>query len=439
MTGLYNGVAGLSGSSGLWGNVAGLWSGATGLQDGSGGPALSLNFLSGTLDSRVTFTRSSTATFVGSNGFIQTAAINTPRFDYDPVTLEAEGLLIEEARTNLVRYSQAFNETSVWAYGTNSITPDTVASPDGNTNADTFTATSTGVGFARQTITIAASATYTATCFFKKGSVNFANITCISGSDGNRYWFNLNSGAVASTAVVGAGYTNVSAKIETYGDGWYRCSMTFTNTANTSLNLFVLFTDADASLTLTSGNTGYLWGAQLEAGAFPTSYIPTVASQVTRTADVPSMTGTNFSSWYAGPQGTFVCGFTANNPAVSSRALWVADNSTGRILDVYISGIAPNRVDVYSNHTLSGLYGLGTFPTPNTIIKVAATMGENDSAAVANGGAVVVDNITGVPLTATRLIMGQYNSVSYLNGHIRSVTYYNSRLTNAQLQALSTP
>jgi hypothetical protein len=106
------------------------WSVAT-----TGVPVLSLDFLtSNTLDPRVTFTRSTTATFVGSNGLIQTAAINAPRFDYNPVTLAPNGLLIEEQRVNSLLYSDQFQQATWSKVGV--VTANATTAPDGTTTAD---------------------------------------------------------------------------------------------------------------------------------------------------------------------------------------------------------------------------------------------------------------------------------------------------------------
>ena len=83
----------------------------------------------------ITFTRSTTATFVGSNGLIQSAAINAPRFDFDPVTLAPLGFLIEEQRVNLLLYSAEF-DNAAWAKTNTTITANATTSPDGTANAD---------------------------------------------------------------------------------------------------------------------------------------------------------------------------------------------------------------------------------------------------------------------------------------------------------------
>ena len=97
--------------------------------------ALNLNFTTGTLDSRITFTRSTTGSYYNSAGVLSTAAINAPRFDYDPVTLESVGLLIEESRTNLLTYSEQF-DNAVWTKSNASITANAIIAPDGTLTAD---------------------------------------------------------------------------------------------------------------------------------------------------------------------------------------------------------------------------------------------------------------------------------------------------------------
>jgi len=202
--GLSSGAFGLSLGAGLYAGNPGLWGGAAGLDTGLQ-PSLYLDLLAGTpLDSRVTFTRSTTATFIGSNGLIQIAAIDAPRFDYDPVTLSAKGLLTEEQRTNFLL----------------------------NSLID-------GTSLTTQTVTVTAVA-HTLS-FYGTGTVTLSG--------------------VATASVIGTGvYPN-------------RQTLTFTPTAG------------DLICTVT-GSVQY---AQLETGPFPTSYIPTGESQVTRTVDVPDV------------------------------------------------------------------------------------------------------------------------------------------------------
>ena len=401
-------------------------------------PRLALDFTTGALDPRVTVARAlNTATRVNNLGYVEGVNADLPRFDYDPVTLAPKGLLIEESRANLLKQSQGFDDTSVWIYGTNNITPNTTVSPAGLSDADTLTATSTGVSFARQQATITASATYTASCFFKKGSVNFGHLSLQSGSDGIRYWFNINTGAVASSAVIGAGYPNVSAKMENYGNGWYRCAVTFTNTTDTAFNFFALFSDADANLNLTSGNTGYLYGAQLEAGAFATSYIPTTTTSLTRNADVVQMTGTNLTSWLDASQGTFVaigdcyrntggnalCALSAGATYGAGNGLLIrANGNTGQIGGNASSTSSPFTRVANTPFTICGTYA-----------------GLNATSAVNGANANSIANLDFTGSGTTTFVIGALTTggSNILNGHAQKIYYYPQQFAQSQVVAYS--
>lgn len=177
-----------------------------GAADAGAQPTLDLNFVSGTLDSRVTFTRASSATRVNASGVLEVITSGNPRFTYDPVTLSALGLLIEEQRTQLLL----------------------------NSLID-------GTNLSTQSVTVTAQA-YTLS-FFGTGTITLSG-------------------------------TSTGAKV---GTGAYPTRSTFT------------FTPTAGTLTLTV--TGTVQYAQLEAGSFATSFIPTAGASVTRAADSATMTG----------------------------------------------------------------------------------------------------------------------------------------------------
>ena len=411
----------------------------------SGGPfsgaALYLNMLSGSLDSRVTFTRASTATFVGSNGLIQTAAIDAPRFDYNPVTLAPLGLLIEEARTNLLTYSEQLGiGAGAWPTANVSITSNSTTAPDGTLTADTMTAISTGAfRYINQALTLTNGVTYTLTVYLKYKTARYVWLLGETSSDAFAI-FDLLTGTAGS---VSAGVTR---SITPAGNGWYRCTATFTvssATASQQVGFGLSDTDTVVSPSATAGIDTFLWGAQLEAGSFATSYIPTVASQVTRNADVATMTGTNFSSWYNQPEGTFVADFDDYSGIANFANIYLADDGTvnNRICILKNNSNTSIRFEVTTAGSGQALLGttIGSAVNPT---RHASTYKDNDFAACANGGTVATDGAGTVPSGINILRLGRDTAGAagnLLNGHIRQIAYFNSRLPNAQLQALTAP
>jgi hypothetical protein len=186
-----------------------------------------------------------------------------------------------------------------------------------------------------------------------------------------------------------------------------------------------------------------IWGAQLEAGSFATSYIPTVASQVTRNADVATMTGTNFSSWYNQPEGTFVADFDDYSGIANFANIYRADDGTvnNRICILKNGSNTSIRFEVTTAGSGQALLGttIGSAVNPT---RHASAYKDNDFAACANGGTVATDGAGTVPSGINILRLGRDTTGALgnlLNGHIRQLAYFNSRLPNAQLQALTAP
>lgn len=352
-----------------------------------------------------------------------------PRFDYDPVTLAPRGLLIEEQRTNLLLRSEEFGNASSWSKGNGTITTNAVASPDGATTADTFVTTAaTATTFVRQAFTSVA-ADYTASFYARANGVQFVQIVWAGGQSTNYANFDLTNGTVGTN-------TATAATITAAGGGWYRISMTSTLAAavgSVSLYCVPASTSARSASFTGDGTSGiFLWGAQVEAGAFATSYIPTVASQVTRTADIAAIAAPNFDPWYNQTEGTFVVDFdcSATSSALSaddgtnSNFIRIGRSSTTGRLRVFTGGV--EQADVLPANALG-------WAGP---VKLAAAYKVNDFAASASGGTVATDTSGTVP-TVTQLRLGVSGAGDTINGHLRSLRYYPTRLTNAQLQALT--
>jgi hypothetical protein len=400
-----------------------------------------LNFLTGALDSGVTFTRGTTATFVGSNGLIQTAAINAPRFDYDPVTLAAKGLLIEEQRTNLLTYSEQF-DNAAWTKSNGTITANAAASPDGTATADTLVEnTATSTHWVGRNIAASASTIYTASIFVKAAGRTAGQFQIFGNSGGSTVSFNLSTGTSTAAGAYG-GWASASTTITNFGNGWYRITNTATTNAGLTSFDYRLFLENPAGTpTYTGDGTSgmLLYNAQLEAGSFATSYIPTVASQVTRSADVATMTGTNFSSWYNQSEGTFVASFDQN--AVNSEVGYVGEvrtDNNNRIQLFANNGAGQTQFTVRNGGVVQADLATTGSITQGAVIKAAYAYKASDFATVRDGGAAAAGSTGSIP-TVTSFLIGstQVASNLELNGHIRQIAYYNTRLSNATLQALT--
>ena len=218
------------------------------------------------------FTRASSATVVNKAGLIETVGTGTPRIDFSDDVNGA--LLLEPQRTNLVTYSNDFSNVA-WVKNAVSITINNITSPDGIQNADLFTADGTNVQ--HYVLQSQSSSAKTMSIFAKAGTQQFIQILT-SGTASPVANYDLING---TTNLVGSSSTT---SIENYGNGWYRCILTTTDAAAGSF--YVCFSQSLATgrfPSFVSSKTLYLWGGQSEANtSYPTSYIPTQGSTVTR-------------------------------------------------------------------------------------------------------------------------------------------------------------
>ncbi len=264
-------------------------------------PSLILDFQKAeVVDPRVTFTRASTATFFNNAGVLTSAANNIPRIDFNPSTLVCNGLLIEEARTNLLTYSAEFNNAA-WLKSNSSITANTIVAPDGTVDADKLVEDATSAThFVRQNSLSTVGVTYVSSVYLKAAERTSAVVVHFDGSVFYGVSVNLSTGALsAPPSDLSLTDASSSATVTSVGNGWYRVSVARAQVSTTTTQLRVALQSGSNGVYTGNGTSGiYIWGAQLEAGAFPTSYIPTTTTALTRNADAASMTGTNFSSWW---------------------------------------------------------------------------------------------------------------------------------------------
>ena len=404
-------------------------------------PTIDLQFAGATsLDNRITFTRATTATYFNSSGVLTSAASGVARFDYNPTTLAPLGLLIEEQRTNSCLQSEDFSTT--WVTTNSSITTNVTTAPDGTTTADKLTE-ALDVNLVHQIAqqpTVTSLATYTASVHFKADTRTRCRVAFIVGGTGGVFAdANLAAGTIGAASSFGGGVA-VSSAIQSVGNGWFRVLVTGSGPAGTSGEVRCELLDASGNRQYNGDGTSglFLWGAQLEAGAFPTSYIPTTTTALTRNADVASMTGTNFSDWYNASEGTVVIDCPANSSNVSITALTISDgtNSNRIFIGAGANNAAWNPFLVTSG-TSQGSLSTGSSYPPQTNPRLAVAYKTDDSAACVSGVAPVVDTTVNLPVVNRMNIGASGVGTVGLNGTIRRIAYYPTRLANTTLQALT--
>ena len=372
---------------------------------------------------------------------LETAASGVARFDHNPVTFESLGLLIEEQRTNLLTYSEQF-DNAAWTKNNATITTNTIVAPDGTLTGDKFVegTIADAIACARTGLSFTAANTFTG--YAKAGENRYVFMRCFAsiGNYGN-VTFDLQTGVITQTNSVGV--VTATGSITNVGNGWYRLSVTVSSTSSV-INIigFVMsntatptFNTAGVLATPYTGNgfNGvYLWGAQLEAGAFATSYIPTVASQVTRAADSASMTGTNFSSWYNQAQGTLYVDFVGANPSSAVVGI-VSVGANSNYIDIR-TGSFLTSVTLNGGTQQTGI-PMATY-SANTSFRGVTAYQSNDFAAAANGGTVGTDSVGLVP-TANTLYLASTIGIIPSSCTIKKIAYYPIRLSNTNLQALT--
>lgn len=396
-------------------------------------PAVQLDFTTGALDPRITFTRTSAATYVNSAGNVVSASANVARFDYDPATLAPKGLLIESQRTNLLLRSEEFDNAS-WTKANVTVTANAVTAPDGTTTADKVQATATAATVLSQLVASVSGTSATYSIYAKQGSgPTDANIFLLRN---NTTATNLISGTLNySTGVWTYTTGSTGVTVSNAGNGWWRIQITVTSgiTSGDGLLVYAGFMGNSEA----AGEFAYLWGAQLEAGSFATSYIPTVASQVTRAADQASIVAPNFAPWYNQSEGTFVVEAVTQKPTSLVATVIAIDASDGGINNRHYIGVVSASAEVRTVNGGSVQSLLTQAYTANVIEKYAYAVKANDFAFARNGNIVGTDTSGSMPTIDRMFIGNAAGSAAYFNGHIRSIRYFPTRLSNAQLQALS--
>ena len=376
------------------------------------------------------FTRASSGTTVNQSGLIETVGSGLPRIDFQGNTKGA--LLLEPSRTNLIPYSDRFNTPPFWTQVALTVSNNATISPDGTLNASKITRTSTS-GNARlvhSSVAVSSGAKATLSAFFKYNDTDeiilFSPITL----QGKRFSLqNATAGADFVSAPDGYG-------IENYGNGWYRFYIVVT-APSTSVDL-TIYVQNNATTSI------YLFGAQIEEGSYPTSYIPTSGSAVTRVADSCSQTvpsgviGQTEGTLYA--EIDFKSKPENGSPVVSIMTL---NNDVNNLQNCIILGIERqsggiNRFYPFvqvSNSTVAFIIG-GTLTDGN--YKAAFAYKQNDFVLYVNGVQIGTDSSGAVPTTSQVLVGERFNNdAAKIADGIKDTKLYNTRLSNSELAALT--
>lgn len=326
-------------------------------------------------------TRSTIGTYFDSAGVMQTAAIDAIRINHDPYTKEFKGVLIENAATNRLLRSEDF-DIAAWTKTRTSITANAILAPNNTTTAEKLVEDTTASSnhFISQNASLEASTIYTLSIYAKAAErsrivLQTGNVS--SWSNAISVGFDLTNGSLFSVS----GNPTTSGVIKYIGNGWYRCSITkaFGDTSGAGA-LSVYLANSTGSMVYTGDGTSgiYIWGAQIEAGTFATSYIKTTTAEVTRAADIITGSGlvyTNVTNAYAewssgttyalgtsvsyGVYGTYISLQNSNlnqNP-LTATSYWLRTGPTNKMaaFDDQISSVTSSTSDIIFAVTASSI------------------------------------------------------------------------------------
>ena len=384
------------------------------------------------------FTRSGNATRVNSEGLIELVTTNVPRLNYpliDGVVQGCPSLLLEPQRTNLIQYSEDFSN-AYWTKSGSSVTSGQL-SPSGDLSAFKLVENnSTGAHWIVVTSFVETSSSLNKTFSFyvKKGERKFIGYVDTRFANGCEAVFNLENETIVRTS----GTLFINAKIENFGNGYFKCSITYGGGADTRTNPAIALLDDNYSgasvLSYTYTGNGlsgnFIFGVQLEVSSYPTSYIPTNGSQVTRVAETAN--GAGDASTFNDLEGVLFAEMSA-----------LADDGTFRFISLS-DGTLSNRVSLFFstsntlNGSVNGISSIGGFVGIQNNNKVAFKYKSGDYALWVNGIEVGIStSITGNHSNLDRLNFDYGQGSDDFYGNTKQIQYFDSSLNDTDLETLT--
>jgi hypothetical protein len=369
--------------------------------------------------------RATTATRVNSSGLISSVGVNIPRIDY--TNGSCPSILVEPQRTNLLTYSEQFDNVA-WTNVRGQITTNSTISPDGTTNADTF-ASATGQAFfpvLTRTPIFAGNTSYSSSIFAKVlGNTNIFNLSYVDniiGYTGGGASFNL---ATQVITINQSPNSSVTASMQNYGNGWYRLTLKFLTIVTPTFNYL------EFGISTNDVANGFaLYGAQLEAGSYATSYIPTVASAVTRNADVISKTG--ISSLIGQTEGTVYVEGKFNDISVAfKRLLFISDSGVTNTIQLRSGANASSLQVVFSKNGATQVLSSTSIVPFTNMNKIAVRYSLNNVKLFINGAFVLQDTSCEIPINLSNFSVSDETT-------IKTEILFQTALTDAECIALTT-
>jgi hypothetical protein len=381
-----------------------------------------------------TFTRSGNATRVNSEGLIELVTTNVPRLNYpliDGVVNGCPSLLLEPSRTNLVTFSEQFDNAG-WTKQGLTITANSAVSPDGYTNADLLddgTSASTQHWFFQGT-TLANSTTYTLSLYAKYVSRQNMIINIFNGASSQYVNYNIQNGTIVGST------GDVTASITSVGNGWYRLTYTRTMAASGGSNHRIGLADDTGSETYTGSNKQTLiYGCQIEAGTYATSYIPTTTTTATRSAETCNNAGD--VNTFNDSEGVLFAEISYPITSVASGNKRIAISDTTSINRVLFAEIGNTGFSTLI--TSSGSNSAYITADVNNLLslKTAVKYKQNNFALWINGFEVGTDTSGNTPIGLSELAFDGGDGTNNFYGNTKQIQYFNTALNDSDLETLT--
>jgi hypothetical protein len=376
------------------------------------------------------FTRSGSATRINSQGLIESVANGVSRLNYPMIDGVVKGCphhILEPQRTQLLPYSEDFSQTTGWASsGKPSVESNVIISPDGTLNATRLSFGNNNTLRVNPELTFTNDYSYS--IFVKKDIGSFVTIYCAFFTTSIIVGFDLDNGTCQTGGV-----------IEKYGNDWYRLSVSknVTGDADKSGYFYLYSTQTLGSTTSINGNKLYVWGAQVEEGSYPTSYIKSNSGSIT-TRSAETANGSGDAATFNDSEGVLMFEGSALANDLNIEAISINANNADNRLALFkwnVSNRIQIRVNIAGNTPIDAGVSVSNIEDLN---KISLKYKSGDYALWINGFEVYVNSLADTPIGLSNLSFDSNGSNGVpFKGNTKQVQYYDSALNDNELETLT--